>query len=228
MDASNPLRTRGLLSGFANSADLPLPRYERVPIRRILRADTPQHLSQDELTAATSFGFSTVLDLRSEHELSTHPHPLATSTGYRSLPLIDPVAEAQEDFSRFHTLGDIYSSSLQRNAAHIAPIFAALADAAPGPVLLSCRAGRDRTGMVIALLLDLVGVDRDVIIDDYSLLPEDSDRTSGGSEHHRTGGDDIRQMLEHVSAVYGSTDAYLRWLHLDDHSIKALQRRLRP
>jgi protein tyrosine/serine phosphatase len=50
-------------------------------------------------------------------------------------------------------------------------IVTALIAAAPGPVLVSCSAGRDRTGMVIALLLDLAGVDRDVIAAEHARIP---------------------------------------------------------
>jgi protein-tyrosine phosphatase len=40
------------------------------------------------------------------------------------------------------------------------------------PVLFNCSAGKDRTGIAAALLLDLLGVDRDVILDDYRLTEQ--------------------------------------------------------
>jgi len=229
VDAAIPGRSRGDLPGFANSADLaglPLPGGRTVPPRRIVRANTPEHLLVEELAAAETFGFATVLDLRSREELRACPHPLAQLPGYRSLPLIDPAAEAREDITRYRTLGDIYSSSLQRNATHIAAIFSALADAPPGPVLISCRAGRDRTGMVIAVLLDLAGVDRDTIVADYTAFPDEL--PPAPTNLHRAGDSAIMQMLEHVSATYGSTAGYLRWLGLPDVAIDTLQRRLEP
>lgn len=234
MDAAEPARARGLLPGFTNSADLgglPLPHRQRVPSGRVIRANTPAHLSDDELAAADAVGFSAVLDLRSQEELETCPHPLAQLPGYRSLPLIDPAAEAQVDISRYRTVGEIYSSSLQRNATHITAIFIALAQAAsgPGPVLVSCLAGRDRTGMVIALLLDLAGVDRKLIAADYALRPElTAPAAPSPPVQGRRGREDILQMLEHVSAAYGSTADYLRWLGLDDDTIETLRRRLEP
>lgn len=234
MDAAEPARARGSLAGFANSADLgglPLPHGQRVPSGRIVRANTPEQLSTGELTAANAVGFSAVLDLRSHEELQARPHPLAQVPGYRSLPLIDPAAEARVDISLYRTTGEIYSSSLQRNATHIAAIFIALADApsGPGSVLVSCLAGRDRTGMVIALLLDLAGVDRELIAADYALRPErPAPAAPPPPVQVRRGGEDILQMLEHISAAYGSTADYLRWLGLDDDTIEALRRRLEP
>ncbi|WP_328291521.1 tyrosine-protein phosphatase [Kineococcus sp. NBC_00420] len=231
MTTSPSHRARGVLAGFANSADvggLALPSGEPVPHKRIIRANTPTQLSQTEFDAALAFEFSAVLDLRSEEEVQAVAHPLNQLAGYRSLPLIDPAAEAREDFHRFTSLGEIYSSSLQRNAAHIAPIFSALADAPPGPVLISCRAGRDRTGMIVALLLDLVGVDREAIAEDYALVNETPNTSAGESGHRRNGGVDILAMLDHVTAAYGSTDAYLRWLDLTDPSVAAVKERLLP
>ena len=227
MDAARP---RGLLPGFANSADLgglPLPDDRTILPRRIVRANTPVHLTDEELTAAQAFGFGTVLDLRSHDELVERPHPLAQLPGYRWVPLIDPAAEARVDISRYRTLGEIYSSSLQRNASHIATIFTALTAASPGPVLVSCRAGRDRTGMVVALLLDLAGVDREVIAAEYALAPGGS--TSDGrtpSSAGRPDQRDIMQMLEHVSTAHGSTSGYLEWLGVDEAGIGALEARL--
>lgn len=230
MDAAGPARARGVLAGFANSADLgglPLPRGRRVPFGRIVRANTPEQLTEDELAAAHAHRFASVLDLRSRDELDACPHPLRSHPGYRSLPLIDPDAEARVDISRYRTLGEIYSSSLQRNAGHIAAIFDALARTADhaGPVLVSCRAGRDRTGMVVALLLDLAGVDREVIAADYALLPERPPPAVPGARGSQVD-EDILQMLEHVDAAHGSTTGYLRWLGLTDDAVEALRRRL--
>ena len=230
MDVGGPARPRGLMPGFANSADLgglPLPRDRTILPLRIVRANTPAHLTTAELTAALAFGFDAVLDLRSHDELSARPHPLAQLPGYRSVPLIDPAAEAREDLSRYRTRGDVYSSSLQRNATHIAAIFTALSIAPQGPVLVSCYAGQDRTGMVVALLLDLVGVDREVIAAEHALVPDGSPSGRGTpTGAGRPDGGDIVQMLEHVSTSYGSTSDYLRWLGIDEAGIGALRARL--
>ena len=48
-------------------------------------------------------------------------------------------------------------------------IVAAVADARPGGVLIHCYAGKDRTGMSVALLLSLAGVSDEDIADDYAL-----------------------------------------------------------
>ncbi len=251
-----PARARGLLPGFANSADLgglPLPDGGRVPAGRVVRADTPARLTDDERAAAVAVGFTAVLDLRSREERAACPHPLAPLPGYRALPLIDPAAEARVDL-RGATLAEIYCGSLERNAAHIAAILESLAGVSgPGPVLVCCRAGKDRTGMVVALLLDLAGADHEVIAADYALSPGTSSPAqaaspgappgwvsspgrapSGGLPSgnvpgpDRRGGAAILAMLEHVRARYGSTAGYLRRLGLDESAVEALRRRVSP
>lgn len=230
MEVGGAARARGVLPGFVNSADLgglSLSGGRTVPAGRVFRADTPPQLTEAEMDAARAVGFGLVLDLRSLDERSSCPHPLAELPAYRWLPLIDPDAEAREDFSRFRTLGDIYASSLERNAAHLAVIFSALATAAAGPVLVSCRAGRDRTGMIAALLLDLAGVDHPTIAAEHARAP--GQQSADGTDATRTpDGRDIVQMLDHVRTAYGSTSGYLRRLGLDDDAVASLRRRLGP
>lgn len=157
--------------------------------------------------------FGTVIDLRSDDECTVLPHPLAGAAGYRHLPLIDPAAEAQRTALEGETLGDIYQSSLRRNARNIAAIMSAAARG-PRPLLITCTAGKDRTGMICALLLDLAGVLRSEIEADYSAT-ESTDPIA------------IRQMLNHVDAEYGSVAGYARFLGLDDKVTASLIRLLR-
>ena len=157
--------------------------------------------------------FGTVIDLRSDDECAVLPHPLAGAAGYRHLPLIDPASEAQRTALEGETLGDIYQSSLRRNARNIAAIMSAAAYG-PRPLLITCTAGKDRTGMICALLLDLAGVLRSEIEADYS-ANESSDPIA------------IRQMLDYMDAEYGSVTGYARFLGLDDNDTASLIRLLR-
>ncbi|WP_211370613.1 tyrosine-protein phosphatase [Nonomuraea turkmeniaca] len=64
-------------------------------------------------------------------------------------------------------LGDIYIGMLQHRKTWLAGVVAEIADGLPA--LVHCAAGKDRTGIVIALILDLVGVDHEAIVRDYAL-----------------------------------------------------------
>ena len=64
-------------------------------------------------------------------------------------------------------------------------------------LIIHCEAGKDRTGIVIALLLDLIGIEREHIIEDYLLSRSDTKRSY------------IEFMLETIDKEYGSTEKYL-------------------
>ncbi len=62
-----------------------------------------------------------------------------------------------------------YGEALRRWPGLITSVFARIADAPPGGVLVHCKAGQDRTGMIVAMLLALVGTPVAEILDDYEL-----------------------------------------------------------
>ncbi|RSN12938.1 hypothetical protein DMB42_12250 [Nonomuraea sp. WAC 01424] len=64
-------------------------------------------------------------------------------------------------------LGDLYAGLLRHRAAWFAGVIAEIADGLPA--LVHCAAGKDRTGMVVALILDLLDVDHEAIVRDYAL-----------------------------------------------------------
>ena len=80
--------------------------------------------------------------------------------------------------------------------------------------------------MIIALLLDLAGVQWDVIEVDCSTLPDHP--AAAGTNPQQSDSGAIAQMLAHLSDTYGSTAGYLRWLGLDDAAVDGVRRRLRP
>ncbi|MGZ0147467.1 tyrosine-protein phosphatase [Kribbella sp. WER1] len=155
-----------------------------------------------------------VLDLRSDWELK-QPHPLDGSPAYRRIPWIDPDAEKLRDPDAEPRLLDVYRNSLTRNADHIRQVFAAIADApADRPVVVHCKAGKDRTGLTVAVLLELAGVPRDRIVADYAISEASWPDTILGS-------------LEHLDSL-GGVRAYLSWLGLSAVQVHRLAARLVP
>lgn len=256
-DPSSVDERLGVLPGFPGSADLgglPLVGGGSTALRRVVRSAVPIALPiavadaspdavagelPDELRrSAERFGVRAVVDLRSDAEARLLPHPLADLPGYRLLPLIDVAAEPQRDVTSEATFGDLYARSLGRNRRTLVEVFRALAAharaAAAGPgagaVLVCCAAGRDRTGMVAALLLDLAGAERGAVVDDYHRAGSGSpvvDPPTAPTPHRR-GGPDVEAMLDHVHARWGGPADYLRWLGLDDEEVVTLRSLLRP
>ncbi|MET9274802.1 HAD-IA family hydrolase [Kribbella sp. NPDC003557] len=167
-----------------------------------------------------------VLDLRSDWELK-ESHPLDGTPSYRRIPWIDPEAERLREPEAEPRLLDVYRNSLTRNAAHIARIFAAIADApADRPVVVHCKAGKDRTGLTVAVLLELAGVPRAEIAADYA-ISEIHLGTQDGPEFSRTLPETILGSLEHLDDL-GGVRAYLSWLGLSPAQIHRLATRLVP
>jgi HAD superfamily hydrolase (TIGR01509 family) len=201
-----------------------LPTRYGVPTRSqaLIRTDALDAV-HDEFVALEA---GLVLDLRSDWELK-QPHPLAGTPAYRRIPWIDPEAERLREPEAEPRLLDVYRNSLTRNAAHIARIFAAIADApADRPVVVHCKAGKDRTGLTVAVLLELAGVPRAEIAADYA-ISEVHLGTQDGPEFSRTHPETILGSLEHLDDL-GGVHAYLSWLGLSAAQIHRLATRLVP
>ncbi|MFF0270191.1 HAD-IA family hydrolase [Kribbella sp. NPDC004536] len=201
-----------------------LPTRYGVPTRAgaLLRTDAFDTVA-DELRALHA---GLVLDLRSDWELR-QPHPLDGDPAYRRIPWIDPEAERLRDPDAEPRLLDVYRNSLTRNADHIRQIFAAVADApADRPVVVHCKAGKDRTGLTIAILLELAGVPRTHIAADYA-ISEVNLGTQDGPEFSRTRPETILGSLDHLDAL-GGVRAYLSWLGLTPSQLHRLATRLVP
>lgn len=108
---------------------------------------------------------SLVIDLRSAAELES-VHPLARAgSQVVNLPLLAALRPGTE---RPQSLVDLYQVMLDVAAANLVELVR-LVGQAPGATLIHCAAGKDRTGVSIALLLRLTGVARDIVLEDYLL-----------------------------------------------------------
>ncbi|MGX1703028.1 tyrosine-protein phosphatase [Microbacterium sp. NPDC055357] len=155
-----------------------------------LSALTPEGLEQ---LAASDIGV--IVDFRTPTEQQMAPDRLPTSRSFHvvELPLLegavtglaqqglqavaqggDPAAKAQamqQMLAAIPALGDMYISMLQHGApsfAELARLVGAATVDPPTAVLVHCTAGKDRTGVSTALVLDAVGVERSAVVADYA------------------------------------------------------------
>jgi protein-tyrosine phosphatase len=125
----------------------------------------------------------TVLDLRSPVEIAAVPHPLASGTTVvRPLPLIDDSAHAGAATAVLPSgpearawFAGLYHRWLDEHPDRIVAAVTAAVQG-PWPVLVHCAAGRDRTGVVTALLLRAAGVERAAVVDDYRRTEDNQER----------------------------------------------------
>ncbi|MEU4698994.1 tyrosine-protein phosphatase [Nonomuraea dietziae] len=141
--------------------------------RRFYRADSLGWLSGDDLDRFLALGIRTVLDLRHPFEIErTGRVPDADGLTYHNLPVevrrwnvetYDP----ELGVGRF--LADRYLEVTEDGADRLGFAVRTIADEARAPVVVHCAAGKDRTGVLTALVLSLVGVAEDDIVADYAL-----------------------------------------------------------
>ena len=139
----------------------------------VVRSAALASLTEAGRAALAGYGVRSIVDLRLPDELAHDPNPFAEpgdhGITYTNVSFIDPAAAPPEAVS---TLAEDYLGMLDRYRAGVAEVMAAVADAPKGAVLIHCAAGKDRTGLISALLLGLVGVPTATVAADYALTAE--------------------------------------------------------
>lgn len=203
--------------------------------RTLLRADSLHRLSPQAQEQLLQWGLRTVIDLRRADELHKAPNVFATSTrvAYRHLSLL---SDGPSGRTLPRTLADIYRIILDERQSYIRTTLQTLATQDIFPAIFHCTAGKDRTGLLSALLLGLAGVSEEVIIEDYALsaqyltgpyLDEARRRAElfGFSYDFQVQcpPDVMRETLEYVAVRYGGIAGYCRAIGLLDAEMTRLQ-----
>ena len=137
----------------------------------LFRSDTLHELTEADVAVIRLLGLATVIDLRTSRELErTGRGPLAPEPMvYRHLSLINdgtgeamaaPAATGEELSERYLWYLDVGRQSL-------VDALEAVSDPARLPLVFHCAAGKDRTGVLAALVLDILDVDDEDIVADY-------------------------------------------------------------
>jgi hypothetical protein len=154
-----------------------------------------------------------VVDLRSDFErerAGAAPWPAATTVHH--VPLLGEAAPQLMD----SPLGELYMHALEASGQLIAEV-AAIVAAAPGPALVQCAAGKDRTGVVIAVILLAIGVDPGQVVADYTTtagnMPAVLPRMAVRLGWEMPPFDDLPPFLREApeDAIAGVIDAVSRW-----------------
>jgi protein-tyrosine phosphatase len=147
---------------------------ETVRWGRVYRADGIHRIEGADLARVAALGIRTVLDLRTRGECDDHGRVRtdAMNATYHHLPLLENVWErdlygAEHDAVEF--LADRYVEMLARGADSIVTALCAVGDAERLPLVFHCSAGKDRTGVLAAVILSVLGVSDDDIAADYAL-----------------------------------------------------------
>ncbi len=152
--------------------------YETVEGRRVKCGLVYRSAFLSELTEAdrdrfTALGIQRVYDLRTPKETAERPGKLPDGVQVISLRIVEqePMKRLRVFMNR-HRLLDIFSESyrgplLDEGAAKYGQLIRDITDPGKLPVVYHCTAGKDRTGIATALILEAVGVPRGTVINDY-------------------------------------------------------------
>jgi protein-tyrosine phosphatase len=144
----------------------------------LYRSEGPRNFSGDQLALLQAVGFRSIVDLRSAQERKEAPHKwhgpdcrwmeLDVNADLRVFGHHgrERLIKGPEPEIAITTMAETFREIVGALIPHWPVIAGALMDGEV-PMLLNCTAGKDRTGVAIALLLEVAGVSRDVIVQDY-------------------------------------------------------------
>lgn len=214
--------------------------------RRVLRGDGLHRITAEGLDALGSEGLTSVIDLRSAAELADEPNPYLGHPDvlFHHQPVYDDLAPTMQRIragDHDDPLVPFYLTALIERGEAVRAVLARIAVAPKGAVLFHCTAGKDRTGIIAALLLGTAGVERETILADYALTGEfiaalveellERTRQSGGdAEAHARflacAPPTMAAMLDHIERRHGSIAGYLKDIGLAAGDISSLRDRL--
>ncbi len=213
----------------------------RVRRGALVRSDQLCRLSDGGRAALVAHGVRTVIDLRNPAEAERDPDPIWHEHGvdYLLIPQQDDQLWRQPEWVA-RTRSERDALVLDRRAEQMVTMARAVASAVPGGVLIHCLAGKDRTGIAVALLLSLVGVSDADIAADYSLTvanlaaelaaalaaaPDDEARARLERSYDASA-ETMLATLAHLRTRHGGAKAYLTRAGLSGADIELIRARL--
>ncbi len=207
--------------------------------RTLFRADGLGELTDADLSLLRALGIRTVIDLRSGQELErgrfdVDAHPVA----FHHFPFIDELPDAEAFERRPGLLGVQYQEMLRDAGGQILAALQVLA--APGalPAVFHCTAGKDRTGVLSAIVLSLLGVDEPTVVADYALsgeamerlraklilkYPDGRESIENLDEVFSADPAQMELLLDHLRERYGSVDEYVKGIGAGPDLIEGLR-----
>lgn len=215
----------------------------------VVRADSVASLTDEGWRQALDYGVRTVIDLRMQAERDADP-PRDLPIEALHLPAfgdwddsveaeIDAVAAAETDTAS--RTAAVYLEFLERFRANFARAVSAVGSAPDGAVIVHCQGGKDRTGLVAAILLRVAGVGIDAIAEDYALsevhlaprLEKWLADAADEAERERvrqmsaTPAPSMKRVLDELEQRYGDVAAYLEAGGASPEDVERARARLR-
>jgi protein-tyrosine phosphatase len=146
----------------------------RVRWGSVFRSDALHQLSEEDLRRLEALGVVRVIDLRSPEEVAANGRGSLgdSDVEYISAPIIPSTSGESQGAPPGDDIAERYAWYLEVGRAAFVEVFETLAASDRGAVVFHCAAGKDRTGVVAALLLTALGVGDDDVASDYALTTQ--------------------------------------------------------
>lgn len=197
---------------------------------RILRSDIQNYPSENDLRLLKSHNILTIIDLRGEKDVLRKPNGFADKKDFTYIHL--PINEGSGVPESVDKVSESYMAIAESRS--MVSVFRTIASASGG-VMFNCTAGKDRTGVVSAILLGLCGVAKEDIIYDY-MLTKFCNQERFEQIHKNFPDIDMNIVIPHeryiiefmvrLKAEYGSFESYLTALGLTGTEIEAIRAKL--
>jgi protein-tyrosine phosphatase len=198
----------------------------------VLRSDVPNELTEHDKTILEEYNIKTVIDLRGKthFEQEINDFSKKEDVDFYNIPMLGGFKELE----KINTNHNVYSyeSLAELHEEALLEVFTVIANHTEGAILINCKAGKDRTGMISALLLMLCGVPEDDIIADYEIsytlnrkrfeFDEKVPRTS----YYLSPPKNMRNFIEYVEKTKKGPEQFLQNLGVSKKQIVSIKKLL--
>jgi protein-tyrosine phosphatase len=210
--------------------------------RVLFRADGLSELSPTDFAVMRDLGIRTVVDLRSGYEVEQSRFDVAAHPAdFHHFPFIDQLPDVETWDRQPGLLGAQYKEMLDDAAPQIISALGVLAAPEAQPAVFHCTAGKDRTGLLSALVLSLLGVPEETVVADYALsgeamerlraklilkYPDGKDVIADIDEVFSAEPDNMVELLRYLRERYGSVIEYAATVGVPDALVDRLRQTL--
>jgi protein-tyrosine phosphatase len=199
-------------------------------------------LSEADFAVMRDLGIRTVVDLRSGYEVEQSRFDVAAHPAdFHHFPFIDQLPDVETWDRQPGLLGAQYKEMLDDAAPQIISALGVLAAPEAQPAVFHCTAGKDRTGLLSALVLSLLGVPEETVVADYALsgeamerlraklilkYPDGKDVIADIDEVFSAEPDNMVELLRYLRERYGSVIEYAATVGVPDALVDRLRQTL--
>lgn len=207
----------------------------RIKKNLIIRSGQLHDASEEDLETLQSRGVNQIIDLRTAQEMEEKPDPGLEGAEHIWLPILSDMTQGitREEQAEFSSVHEMFAKMAEDPSAIIkymtltyqqfvtdehalaqyARFLNLVLENESGATLWHCAGGKDRAGFATVLILECLGVDRDVIMEDYlftnECLKPEIDQALAGIKKQC----DIPGIEESVKAIYGARREYMEGLY---------------